>query len=169
MNHIAKRIEENNLRKLDASEPFVFDITAIDIKRGKYRDPSRCIFSVAVRRVDPRCVGARVYKAVAWLEFRNGSAVRYIVPPTLGQAIYLYDKTQGKHAPEPGTYHFAAPSESVRLGRPRKDKAYKPIGKGNPKNPRPRRMAMHRDTVVRKFRAEQPRLRGRGGKLRLVE
>jgi hypothetical protein len=154
MNHVNRRIEINNLRKLDATEPFVFEVTASDVKNGKFRDPCRCVFSAALRRTDKRCVGATVYKSVAWLEFRNGTAVRYIVPPTLSQAIYTYDVTLGKAAPEPGTYYLAPPSPTVRLGRVKR-KTYEANTEGNIKHPRQGRMAMHRHTIVRKFSAKQ--------------
>lgn len=100
-------------RVVDAVTPLKINISSLDARLGKNKDPGACAAARAIIRSVKDAKGARVHLGRVYIE-QNDKWVRYITPQALKIEIVSFDRGTNSAYAE-GSYTLYPPSPAERL------------------------------------------------------
>lgn len=141
--YITKLSKELGLPKVDADRPLMLDVRAVDVGKAKSRDPRRCAFARACKRIY-RARQAFFFRTVAWLQF-DDRLERYFLPESMQKELVSFDRS-GTIAS--GTYRLSPPVPSQTLEAIQTRSEKRP-GRHEPRGGDIKRKFVHRTTDIR--------------------
>lgn len=100
------------------------EISAIDVRKGRMKDPSTCAAAQCLLRTVPGILSARVHKKMTYIEFENRWE-RLLTPTALQHEIVAFDRGAAFY---PGNYMLRplSPAEQLRYDQKHNDKFNRP-------------------------------------------
>ena len=125
MSYITKLCEEKGLTLVDGDEHVEIEITAADIKAARRKDATCCAFAVACRRTE-KAVAAYFFKSLAFIQYKDKTLVRYIIPGSVQKEIVSFDRSG---AMDPGHYRLS-PFTRKKRSKDKRERHDENEGKG---------------------------------------
>lgn len=117
-NYVNKRSEELQKPIVDAKEPLVLEVKAIDVVRASEKNSKCCAYARAAERQEG-VQAAFFFLTKAYLEL-DDKIVRYALPMSVQKEIVAFDRHKTM---EPGVYQLSAPSPAnTRKGKKKNDR-----------------------------------------------
>lgn len=129
--YVNKRSRDLNKPIVDATEPMVLEVKAIDVIRASEKNSKCCAFARAAER-EASVEAAFFFRTKAYLEFED-KIVRYALPMSVQKEIVAFDRHKEM---DPGTYQLSPPSPKNTLkaykkkNAKRADKGHHPLVRG---------------------------------------
>jgi hypothetical protein len=115
MSFISKLCEEKGLTLKEGTDHLEIELTAGDIKAARRKDAQNCAFAQSVKRTE-RAVAAYVFRTKFYIEYKDKTIVRYILPPSMQKEVVSFDRSGEM---DPGHYRLSPIPKSLTLDRQR--------------------------------------------------
>lgn len=112
MSQITRLARDLGLPIVDADEPLLLNVRPADVTGASSKDPRRCAFAKACKRMYRGVQQAYFYRGTAWLQYAD-RMVRYLLPDSVQREIVSFDRAGIIAA---GSYRLVPAPPSDRLG-----------------------------------------------------